>query len=580
FLRTFPIITWLPKYNPRNIIYDLIAGISVGMMVIPQGLADAKIATLPLEYGLYTSYMCTFIYLLLGTARTVTVGPTAVLSLFTAQAIQQAVASNKSLNPVDIGLSLAFISGLILLGLGVFRLGIVFELIPAPVIVGFVSAAATSIIVSQVPNLLGLRAVNNKDDSYMVIYNIFKQLKNAYWRDIAFGLSSLAFMILLRIFVFYLVKWAQNPPKTAESSTGAQLVAGSEEAANANANADGKTLPLSIIRDVPTGFYSPRIPHLSSEVVAGLGASRLISTAIVTMIEHISIIRAHARQDGYVIDNTQELVALGLMNFISSTFGAFPATGSFSRSVVNRASGAVSTFATAITGIIVIFALNFLPPAFYFIPNPTLAAIIIINIRTIIASPKYLVRVARVSKVDAFAGTLTFVVSFLLGLELGLAVGAGFSLVVLLLRIARPKWTVNPLGAVGNGSKHLGGGNGDIQQSASDAATHPHSVLVFKVEESLTFPNADYIRKKLIATVGRHLEESSNITSEDDAIRPSQPTDGQIRRRRSPVPLGAVVFDFSAVNFVDASGIQSLLDIRSDLERLSKEYRQKHPADI
>ncbi|KAL1923525.1 uncharacterized protein VTP21DRAFT_8505 [Calcarisporiella thermophila] len=573
-LDMFPVIHWLPRYSRKFIAGDIIAGVTIALVLVPQSLAYAKIAQLPVVYGLYSSFLGVLLYIFLGTSKDVTVGPTAVLSLMTGQAVV-------SLASLDIpshviATSIAFMAGIITFGLGFFRLGILLDFFPYSVLTGYTSGAAIIIMVSQLPALLGVSGVSSIDAVYLIIIHTLKGLPNAIWPDCVIGLSSMAVLLALQLvqkfwgkrhFLINFVGISRNAICVIIFTVITYLV-----------NIGRDTSPISIIKDVPKGLPQPSLPALSSSLIIGVLPAAILS-ALAAVLEHIAIAKACARRFKYVINPNQELMTIGMANIAGSFFGAYTATGSFSRSAVNANSGVMSPLSNLISGAIVIFSLLFLTPLFYYIPNATLAAVIILAVTGLVAKPGVFVQLWRVNPLDFFSCIIAFLVTLFVSLEWGVISAISFSLIVLLVRIARPQ--VHVLAELqtrqsDSGSDRIVNTGIYVNYDNKRYQTNPPApgVLLFRLQEALIFPNVEHVCQCIMDEVKCHTDPSSDAPpklhwSDDTAVKVKK-----LRAKRDPIaleagggypPLRAVILDFAAVNNLDSSGLQALFDLRRDM---------------
>jgi solute carrier family 26 (sodium-independent sulfate anion transporter), member 11 len=355
---------------------DLIAGLTVGAVVVPQSMSYAKIATLPAEYGLYSSFVGVFIYCFFATSKDVTIGPVAVMSLQTARVIQSVQESNPEFTAPQIATALALLCGAITLGIGLIRLGFIVEFIPAPAIAGFMTGSAITIAAGQVPSLLGTsKLFDTRAACYLVIINTLKNLPNTTL-DAAFGLPCLFFLYLYRWFFNWgsrrwpkYKRWCFYALVLRNAIVIIFITLFSWLACRSNP----KKPPISILLTVPRGFQHVGPLFINSSLASALGSALPVSTVIL-LLEHISISKSFGRINDYKIIPDQELIAIGVTNLIGSFFNAYPATGSFSRSAIKSKSGVRTPLAGIITGIVVILALYALTDAFYWIPSAGLAA--------------------------------------------------------------------------------------------------------------------------------------------------------------------------------------------------------------
>jgi solute carrier family 26 (sodium-independent sulfate anion transporter), member 11 len=355
---------------------DLIAGLTVGAVVVPQGMSYAKVATLPAQYGLYSSFVGVFIYCFFATSKDVTIGPVAVMSLQTSRVIAAVQASHPHFTGPEIATALALLCGSITLGIGLIRLGFIVEFIPAPAIAGFMTGSALNIAVGQVPSLLGSSALfNTRAATYQVIINSLKHIPQTTL-DAAFGLPTLFFLYLWRWFFTWLAK---RNPKLKRWCFYALVLRNAIAVIFVTifsylvCRHDREHPPIKILLTVPRGFQHVGKPLINSELVSALAGSVPVSTVIL-LLEHISISKSFGRINDYKIVPDQELIAIGVTNMVGTFFNAYPATGSFSRSAIKSMSGVRTPLAGIVTGIVVILALYALTSAFYWIPLAGLAA--------------------------------------------------------------------------------------------------------------------------------------------------------------------------------------------------------------
>ena len=356
---------------------DLIAGLTVGVVVVPQSMSYAKIATLPVQYGLYSSFVGVFIYCFFATSKDVTIGPVAVMSLQTAHVITSIQAAYPNQWSAElIATTLAFFCGVITLGLGIFRLGFIVEFIPVPAIAGFMTGSAITIGVGQVPSLLGTSSLfNTRAACYLVIINTLKYLPSTTL-DAAFGIPCLVFLYAYRYFFNFL---ARRYPKWkrwwfyALVLRNALVIVFVTIISWVVCRSNPKNPPISILKTVPRGFQNVEALDVDTSLASALGQYLPVST-VVLLLEHISISKSFGRVNDYKIVPDQELIAIGVTNMVGTFFSAYPATGSFSRSAIKSMSGVRTPLAGIVTGIVVILALYALTGAFYWIPNAGLAA--------------------------------------------------------------------------------------------------------------------------------------------------------------------------------------------------------------
>lgn len=487
-LRRIPILRWLPTYNSEDAIGDLVAGITVGLTVIPQALAYANIAGVPPEYGLYSSFMGSFIYIIFGSCKDVPMGPTAIAALLTYQAINGF--------GVDHAVLLCFITGLIQVLMGLFGLGFLIDFVSGPVSSGFTSAVALIIVTSQVKDILGIQG---SGATFVETWkSLFQDIHNTKGWDTMLGISCICVLLIMRIIGTLKIgsKNDDNDESNAEELTKAQKVINKVlwlfgTARNAilvivcgcigySFSLSGD-IPFKVIGTVPQGLPQVQPPpfgyteirngteihHSVFDMISNMG-SGIIVVPILGLLENIAICKAFS--NGNPVDATQELLAIGLSNVANSFFQAFPGTGSLSRSAVNNNSGVRTPLGGLYTGILVVLALLFFTPYFYYIPKATLAGIIIAAV-VFMVEVKVVKPMWRSKKSDLILGVATFIACLILRLEYGILVGVGINLLFILYHAARPEIEVEIL-VTPKGTEYL----------------------MLTPDRCLIFPSVDYVR--------------------------------------------------------------------------------------
>ena len=385
-----PILEWLPSYPKQQLPADILAGITIGVMVIPQGMAYGMLAGLPPIYGLYATLVPLFIYVLFGTSRQLVVGPTAMLCLLISSSIG-GLAVRESAEYIGLVVMLSFFVGCLQLLFGVFRLGFFTNFLSHPILSGFISAASIIIIGSQLKNLIGIPANGSAHNLLEIGTNLFHYLDQ--WDPITFaiGLSGILFILAIKK-----INKAIPAPLLVLAISIGLLAYYSEQ------------LPsVSIVGAIPKGLPAISIPTFSLENIALLSPG-ILTITLIGILESISIAKVmQARHKDYDLVPNQELRALGIANIIGSFFQAFPAAGSFSRTAVNDEFGAKSGISSLVAAMVVGITLLFLTPLFYYLPKTILAAIIIVAVLRLIDF-KEVVFLWKSDRLDCFMLLLTF----------------------------------------------------------------------------------------------------------------------------------------------------------------------------
>ncbi|XP_056361596.1 sodium-independent sulfate anion transporter isoform X1 [Oenanthe melanoleuca] len=441
-LPALPILRWLPRYSRAWLPLDLLAGLAVGLTTVPQALAYAELAGLPLQYGLYSSFMGCFVYCLLGTAKDVTLGPTAIMSLL--------VSSYACHEPVHAVL-LAFLSGCIQLAMGLLHLGFLLDFISCPVIKGFTSAASITISFSQIKNILGLQGIPRQ--FFLQVYETLRRIGETRAGDAVLGLSCLAVLAGLRamkshlpragpagalaVRISHLIVWISGTARNALVVLFAGLVAYSFQVMGSQ--------PFGLTGSIPQGLPPLRLPRFSlaapngtvpfQSMLQDMGVG-LAVVPLMGLLETVAIAKAFASQNGYRIDPNQELLALGVANVLGSFVSSYPITGSFGRTAVNAQSGVCTPAGGLVTGALVLLSLAYLTSLFYYIPKAALAAVIISAVVPMFDAAIFRT-LWRVKRLDLVPLCVTFLLCFW-EVQYGIVAGVLVSGILLLYSIARP----------------------------------------------------------------------------------------------------------------------------------------------
>ncbi|NDE32961.1 MAG: sulfate permease [Betaproteobacteria bacterium] len=510
---SLPILEWGRRYDRDTLVSDLVAAIIVTMMLIPQSLAYALLAGLPPEIGLYASVAPLLLYAVFGTSRVLAVGPVAVVSLMTAAAIgEHAVAGSPQYWAVAI--TLAFLSGVMLLIMGVLRLGFLANFLSHPVISGFISASGLLIAASQLKTLMGVKAEGH--NVIDLAQALISQLPNIHVLTLVVGVLATAFLFWVRKGLKPLLIRVGLNARLADVLAKAGPVAAIAVTALLAWILDWKGQGLRLVGSVPQGLPPLTLPLWDLALWQSLAMPALL-ISVVGFVESVSVGQTLAAKRRQRIEPNQELVALGASNLSAAFTGGFPVTGGFARSVVNFDAGAQTPAAGVYTALGITLASLFLTPALYFLPQATLSATIIVAVLSLV-DLGMLKRTWAYSRTDFLAALATLLMTLVQGVEVGLVVGVAVSLVLFLYRTSRPH--IAEVGQV-PGTEHF------RNVLRHHVATSPRLVSL-RVDESLYFANA------------RALEDRINdLVAERPALK-------------------HVVLQCSAINDIDASALESL----------------------
>jgi len=496
-----PILEWLPNYNSSRLKGDFIAGITVSIILIPQGIAYALIAGIPPIYGLYCALVPQLVYAIFGSSRQVAIGPVAMDSLIVATGVSTlALAGSDSY--IAIAILLAFMVGSIQFLLGVFRLGFIVNFLSKPVISGFTSAVALTIGVNQFRNLFGVDFVQSDQIQY-VLEDIWFNIIDFNVHTTVIGLISVGVIILLR----KINKKIPNALLVVVVGILTIRYLGDEFS------------DVAIVKDIPSGLPSFSFPEMDISQIKELLPIAL-TLVMVGYLETISIGKSlEAKQDEYKLRPNQELIALGLSNIIGSWFKAYPSTSSFSRSAINQESGATTGMASLVSVVMVLLTLLFLTPLFYHLPKTVLAAIIIVAVFGLV-NIKEAIFLWKANNLDFWLLVVTFFSTLLFGIEYGIMIGVGLSLIILIFRTSRPY--VAELGKVPESDFYR-------NRERFNEVILDDEVLVFRFDAQLFYANASYF----IETLELMVEEKGPR-------------------------LKLIVLDAESINRVDSTGVEML----------------------
>ena len=511
--RYLPILDWGRTYNRAVLTSDLLAAMIVTIMLIPQSLAYAMLAGLPPVVGLYASILPLFAYALFGTSRTLAVGPVAVVSLMTASAVG-AVAAPGTAAYWEAAVTLAALSGVMLVVLGLLRLGFLANLLSHPVISGFISASGVLIATSQLKHILGVKTGGETWPEMLA--GLAGALSSINPATLAIGVPATLFLFWVRKGLKPALQRLGMAPRAAEMAAKAGPVVAVALTILAVIGFGLEARGVSVVGAVPQGLPPFALPSTDIALIQSLWVPALL-ISVIGFVESVSVAQTLAAKRRQRIAPDQELIGLGASNIASALSGGYPVTGGFARSVVNFDAGAQTPAAGAFTAVGIALASLFLTPLLFHLPNATLAATIIVAVLSLVdfKTPRQL---WRYSKADFAAHAATIAVTLVAGVELGVIAGVAVGLLLYLWRASRPHAAI--VGRV-PGTEHFR--NVDRHK----VLTLPH-LLSIRIDESLTYLNARWLEEYVLEQV---------------ADRPA---------------LRHVILMCSAVNAIDASGLESL----------------------
>lgn len=525
-----PIFEWGPRYTLEFLKSDLVSGITIASLAIPQGISYAKLANLPPILGLYSSFIPPLVYAMMGSSRDLAVGTVAVASLLTASMLGAEV--NATENPtlyLHLAFTATFFAGVFQALLGLLRLGFIVDFLSHATIVGFMAGAATVVCLQQLKGILGLEHFTRGTDIVSVMRSVFSQTHEWRWESGVLGCCFLFFLLVTRYF-------SQRKPKFFWISAMAPLtsvILGSVLVYLTHAEKHG----VQVIGELKKGLNPMSFgdlvfvsPYLSTAFKTG------VITGVIALAEGIAVGRSFSMFKNYHIDGNKEMIAFGMMNIAGSCTSCYLTTGPFSRSAVNYNAGCKTAVSNIVMAIAVMFTLLFLTPLFHYTPLVVLSAIIIAAMLGLI-NYQEAIHLWKVDKFD-FVVCMSAYIGVVFGsVEIGLVLAVAISVMRVLLFVARPKTFM--LGNVPNSMAYR---NTEQYTNASNVP----GILILEIDAPIYFANSNYLRERIT----RWIDE------EEDRVKSSGESS-----------LQYVIFNMAAVGNIDTSGISMLDEVKKIIDR-------------
>ncbi|XP_054794428.1 sulfate transporter 3.1-like isoform X2 [Prosopis cineraria] len=458
----FPILQWAPRYTLHFLKSDLIAGITIASLAIPQGISYAKLANLPPILGLYSSFIPPLIYAMLGSSRDLAVGTVAVGSLLMGSMLGTVV--NHSDNPklfLHLAFTATFFAGIFQAALGLFRLGFIVDFLSHATIIGFMGGAATVVCLQQLKSILGLQDFTHEADLVSVMRSVFTQTHEWSWESAVLGCCFIFFLLISRFF-------SKKQPKLFWVSAMAPLTT------------------------VILGSILVYVTHAEKHGV---------------QVEGIAVGRSFAMYKNYHIDGNKEMIAIGTMNIVGSFASCYLTTGPFSRSAVNYNAGCKTAASNIVMAIVVMLTLLFLTPLFHYTPLVVLSAIIVSAMLGLI-DYQAAIHLYKIDKCDFLVCMSAYIGVVFCNVEIGLAIAVAISVLRVLLFIARPRTSV--LGNIPNSVVYR-----NVEQYPN--ATHVPGILILEIDAPIYFANASYLRERITRWIDE--EEDRIKVTEETSLR-------------------------------------------------------------
>ncbi|XP_012072227.1 probable sulfate transporter 3.3 [Jatropha curcas] len=537
----FPILQWGPNYNLSLLKSDIVAGLTIASLAIPQGISYAKLASLPPIVGLYSSFVPPLVYAVLGSSRDLAVGPVSIASLILGSMLRQEVSpTTDPLLFLQLAFSSTFFAGLFQASLGLLRLGFIIDFLSRATLIGFMAGAAIIVSLQQLKSLLGITHFTQQMGLVPVLTSVFHNTHEWSWQTILMGVCFLVFLLVARYV-------SMRRPKLFWISAGAPLVSVILSTLLVFAF-KAQRHGISTIGKLQEGLNPSSWNMLQFQGShLGLVIRTGLVTGIISLTEGIAVGRTFAALKNYQVDGNKEMMAIGLMNIIGSSTSCYVTTGAFSRSAVNHNAGAKTAVSNIIMSVTVMVTLLFLMPLFQYTPNLVLGAIIVTAVVGLIDIPAaYLIW--KIDKYDFIVLLCAFFGVIFISVQIGLAIAVGISVFKILLQVTRPKTAI--LGNIAGT---------DIYRNIhhyKEAIMVP-GFIILSIEAPINFANTTYLKERIL----RWIEE---YEAQEDA--------------KKQASSHFVILDLTAVSAIDTTGVSLFMDLKKTMENRGIELVLVNPV--
>ncbi|KAK2659663.1 hypothetical protein Ddye_006196 [Dipteronia dyeriana] len=540
----FPIFEWARDYNLSKFKGDIIAGLTIASLCIPQDIGYAKLANLDPQYGLYSSFVPPLIYAFMGSSRDIAIGPVAVVSLLLGTLLQNEIDPIK--NKVEyrrLAFTATFFAGITQATLGCLRLGFLIDFLSHAAIVGFMGGAAITIALQQLKGFLGIKHFTKKSDIVSVMHSVFASIEHGWnWQTILIGASFLSFLLFAKFLGKKNKKFFWVPAIAPLIS----VILSTFFVYITRADKQG----VQIVNHIEKGINPPSVNQIYFSGDYLLKGFRIgVVAGMIALTEAIAIGRTFASMKDYQLDGNKEMVALGAMNVVGSMTSCYVATGSFSRSAVNYMAGCHTAFSNIVMSGVVFLTLEFITPLFKYTPNAILAAIIISAVLGLI-DIEAAVLIWKIDKFDFVACMGAFFGVVFATVEIGLLIAVSISFAKILLQVTRPRTAI--LGKVPRTTVYR-----NIQQYPE--ATKVPGVLIVRVDSAIYFSNSNYIKERILRW----------LTDEEERLKAASLSRIQI-----------LIVEMSPVTDIDTSGIHALDELLRSLEKRDIQLVLANPGPV
>ncbi|XP_068305594.1 sulfate transporter 1.2-like [Pyrus communis] len=540
----FPIFEWGRGYNLLKFRGDLIAGLTIASLCIPQDIGYAKLAYLAPQYGLYSSFVPPLIYAIMGSSRDIAIGPVAVVSLLLGTLLQNEIDPVK--NPDDyrrLAFTATFFAGITQATLGILRMGFLIDFLSHAAIVGFMGGAAITIALQQLKGFLGIQKFTKKTDIVSVMQSVFHSAHHGWnWQTIVIGVSFLSFLLLAK----YIGKKKKNLFWVPAIAPLISVILSTFFVYITHAEKDG----VAIVNHIEKGINPPSVNEIffTGDYLAK-GFKIGVVAGMVALTEAIAIGRTFASMKDYQLDGNKEMVALGTMNIVGSMTSCYVATGSFSRSAVNYFAGCQTAVSNIVMSVVVFLTLQFITPLFKYTPNAILAAIIISAVINLVDFQAAIL-IWKIDKFDFVACMGAFFGVIFASVEIGLLIAVSISFAKILLQVTRPRTAI--LGKIPRTNVYR-----NIQQYPE--ATKVPGVMIVRIDSAVYFSNSNYIKERILRWL---VDEEEQLK---EAYLPS---------------IQFLIVEMSPVTDIDTSGIHALEELHRSLQKRDIQLVLANPGPV
>lgn len=582
-----PVLHWLPKYDlKKNILGDLMSGLIVGILLVPQSIAYSLLAGQEPIYGLYTSFFASIIYFLLGTSHHISVGIFGILCLMIGEVVERElhkagydtahIASSlgmtshgstldqtpyricdRSCYAITVGSTITFIAGVYQVAMGFFQVGFVSIYLSDALLSGFVTGASFTILTSQAKYLLGLNLPRSNGVGSLITtwINIFRNIHKTNLCDLCTSFLCLLVLLPTKELNEHFKSKLKAPIPTELIVIVAATLASHFGKLNEKYN-------ISIAGHIPTGFMPPKAPDWNLIPSVAIDA---IAISIIGFAITVSLSEMFAKKHGYTVKANQEMYAIGLCNIIPSFFHCFTTSAALAKTLVKESTGCQTQLSSVVTALVLLLVLLVIAPLFYSLQKSVLGVITIVNLRGALCKFRDLPKMWRVSRVDTVIWFITMLSSALISTEIGLLIGVCFSMFCVILRTQKPK--ISLLGSVEESELFE-------SMSAYKNLQDKPDIKIFRFVAPLYYINKEYFKSALykktvnpILVKAAWKKAAKKIKKETVTFSGVQ-DEVSVQLSHDPLELHTIVIDCSAIQFLDTAGIHTLKEVRRDYEAI------------